>query len=126
MKNITSLDSSCADLIPAILPNGKRNPAYDRWYRAKRKSEGRPIANVEYFLAYRKTSKGKSIIKKWNDSEEGKLSRKRYRIKRMAKRRPGESESEYQVRFDRCLERMRTLLNRKLMIDDRGLMIDGL
>jgi hypothetical protein len=101
----------CASSIPALLPNGKGNPEYRKWYRAKRKAEGRPLGTAEYFREYRKTRKGKSIVKKWNESEEGKLANKRCRIRKMAKRRPGESDSEYQARFERLLERMDSLHN---------------
>ena len=105
----------CASSIPALLPNGKGNPEYRKWYRAKRKAEGRPLGGAEYFREYRKTIKGKSIVKKWNDSEEGKIARKRCRIRKMAKRRPGESDSEYQARFDRCLELMDSLHNNAIL-----------
>lgn len=71
-------------LIPARLPGGKMNP--------------------EYYRAYRKTSMGAAIVRRWNESEEGIASRKKYRATKKAKKKPKETGEEYAARIIRELE----------------------
>jgi len=106
---LPSSDLLCSS-IPVMLPNGKRNPAYDRWYRAKRKAEGNPVkvpwnaARAKWKQEWRQTAAGKAATKRWNESEAGKAAIAKYRSSPKGRRQSQETGDEYASRIIRELE----------------------
>ena len=107
VKPIESTDLLCSS-IPARMPNGKCNPEYRRWYRAKRKAAGNPIQanrDGEARKRYRATEKGKAQVKRWNESEKAKAASEKYRASPKGKRKRHETGEQYASRILREMEK---------------------
>ena len=62
----------------SLLPNGKRNPEYSRWYYHHKMTQDQKQRVLKATRAWRNTPVGKPSIKQYNESEAGKKSRERY------------------------------------------------
>ena len=64
---------------PVFLPNGKRNPAYLRWYYTTNKDQCK-----EKYKRYKSSAKGKRAIARYNQSAAGRAAHARYEQRKIA------------------------------------------
>ena len=101
-------ESETENTKPKRMLDGKCNPEYAKWHRAKRKAEGNPIKQkpwpAEKKRAYRKTEAGKLSMKKWRTSEKGIAARSKYLASEKGILSRRETSDEYASRIIKELE----------------------
>ena len=130
-SGLPSHDLLCSS-IPSRLPDGRMNPAYQKYIYEKRKQEGRHkprdagyykewrdkkkengedprykgdfATHAEWLRAYRKTDAGKQAMKKWRMSEKGIAAQEKYKSSTKGQRKRHETGEEYASRIIRELE----------------------